>query len=249
MTSESPFLRDEPRKLREPGISRLDKIPIVECGEPLVDIRQACPHAMVNAPLPWLRETACAMLRVASESLPSGLSLLATTGMRTLDMQAAGYNMYRDSLREAHPEWPPNILNREANKFFHPPHANAPPGHTTGGAVDVRLVSDEGDELDMWSSLLGTDAKTWHTFHPNVTPEVREARMILYDVMVGAGFSNCYDEWWHYSYGDSGWACRLDQSEAIYGRVEEDDYPDEMGEAVAILRKERRLTRLGKNKK
>jgi D-alanyl-D-alanine dipeptidase len=40
-----------------------------------------------------------------------------------------------------------------------------------------------------------------------------------------AGFSNCYDEWWHWSYGDAGWACRLGHSHAIYGLVS--DVPEE----------------------
>jgi D-alanyl-D-alanine dipeptidase len=37
--------------------------------------------------------------------------------------------------------------------------------------------------------------------------------------MAEAGFSNCYDEWWHWSYGDAGWAVRLGHPQAIYGLV------------------------------
>ena len=37
--------------------------------------------------------------------------------------------------------------------------------------------------------------------------------------MTEAGFSNCYDEWWHWSYGDAGWARRLCLPHAIYGLV------------------------------
>lgn len=248
MTPDSPYLRDEARRPREPGISRLDRIPVRECGEPLADVRLACRGIAINAPLPWLRVTVCEMLQKAADAVPPPLTLLVTTGMRTLDMQAAGYAAYRESLGEAHPEWPASTLNREANRFFHPPHAKSPPGHTTGGAVDVRLLSDR-DELDMWSSLLSTDARTWHTFQCGLTPQAREGRMILYDAMVGAGFSNCYDEWWHFSYGDSGWACRLDQPCAIYGQVAEDDYPPELRAEVRRLRETGKLTRLMRSRK
>jgi D-alanyl-D-alanine dipeptidase len=46
--------------------------------------------------------------------------------------------------------------------------------------------------------------------------------------MLGVGFSNCRDEWWHYSYGDAGWAVRLGYSECIYGlaRLEPRLYED-----------------------
>lgn len=243
MIPHSPYLRDQARGLREPGISRLSKVPIVECGEPLVDIREACPGVHVSAPLPWARERVASMLSHAARALPSGLALLVTTAMRTMDMQAAGYTSYRESLRQAHPEWPVSTLNREANRFFHPPHAKAPPGHTTGGAVDVRLLAD-GKEVDLWSSQPGTSTTTWRTFHRGITPQAREGRAILYDAMVSAGFSNCYDEWWHYSYGDNGWACRLEQPHAIYGQVAEEDYPPTMRAAVEELRRTGALTRL-----
>ena len=41
--------------------------------------------------------------------------------------------------------------------------------------------------------------------------------MILVDAMLGVGFSNCRDEWWHYSYGDAGYAVRMAQKECCYG--------------------------------
>ena len=38
--------------------------------------------------------------------------------------------------------------------------------------------------------------------------------------MLGAGFSNCRDEWWHYSWGDAGWAVRMGETECCYGLVD-----------------------------
>ena len=32
--------------------------------------------------------------------------------------------------------------------------------------------------------------------------------MMIYEAITGR-VSNCRDEWWHYSYGDAGWAVRL----------------------------------------
>ena len=44
--------------------------------------------------------------------------------------------------------------------------------------------------------------------------------MLLVETMLEVGFSNCRDEWWHYSYGDAGWAVRLGYPSCIYGQVE-----------------------------
>jgi D-alanyl-D-alanine dipeptidase len=115
--------------------------------------------------------------------------------------------------------------------------------------VDVRLVTLDGQQLDMWSSLLDSHQRTWRTFSPHVTPAARDARRVLYDAMVGAGFSNCYDEWWHYSYGDSGWAARLGSPYALYGAVPEEQCPEELVAAVDRLRAEGKLTRLRLNRK
>jgi D-alanyl-D-alanine dipeptidase len=35
--------------------------------------------------------------------------------------------------------------------------------------------------------------------------------------MLDVGFSNCRDEYWHYSFGDSAWAVRIGASECPYG--------------------------------
>jgi D-alanyl-D-alanine dipeptidase len=41
--------------------------------------------------------------------------------------------------------------------------------------------------------------------------------MILVETMLSVGFSNCRDEWWHYSYGDAGWAVRMGLDSCVYG--------------------------------
>jgi len=51
-------------------------------------------------------------------------------------------------------------------------------------------------------------------------PEAEEHRKLLVETMLGVGFSNCRDEWWHYSYGDAGWAVRFGQETCSYGLIE-----------------------------
>ena len=55
------------------------------------------------------------------------------------------------------------------------------------------------------------------TFSDKISPEAKSNRMRMVEAMLGAGFSNCRDEYWHYSWGDSAWAVRVGESECPYG--------------------------------
>jgi D-alanyl-D-alanine dipeptidase len=176
------------------------------------------------------------MLNAAQALLPGDLRLRVSTALRTLEQQAEGYWGHFQKLKEQHPEWPTSILRREANKFWHPPDTRAVPGHCTGGAVDVTLLGPDGEPLDMTSSRReGRD--TTPTYSADLAETSHANRSLLIHVMTQAGFSNCYDEWWHWSYGDAGWACRLGMPHALYGMV-----PETPAEAVRQI-EERRLAR------
>lgn len=207
-----------PHSPREPGIGRLCRVPTVDNGEPLVDLREACPELDIVACPTFAREGIAWMLNQAQALLPAGNRIRVGTALRTLQQQSDGYWGHFNKLREKHPEWPLATLRREANKFWHPPDTRAVPGHCTGGAVDVTLLGPDGEPLDMTSARReGRD--TTPTYSAWLTDAARANRELLIRVMTGAGFTNCYDEWWHWSYGDAGWACRLGQPHALYGMV------------------------------
>lgn len=228
--ADSHYDRDALHPPREPGIGRLSHIPVEECGEPLVDLSERCPQLDFATPIPWVRESVAEMLRQATELLPRPHIFLIGTGYRTLEIQRAGYQAHLRQLAERHPEWPRNILVREANRFFHPPDAKAPPGHTTGGAIDITIAGPDGTPLDLSTPKDG-HSNTDGTFYRGLTDEARKNRALLYDILSAVGFSNCTDEWWHWSYGDSGWAYRLGNPKAIYGMVT--DLPPRLAQLVA----------------
>jgi D-alanyl-D-alanine dipeptidase len=186
--------------------------------EPLVDIRTACSSPFVDvAPraCPFLRRTVAEMLLAARAALPDGYGLRATTAMRTLAMQRAYWDGYFRQMKADHPDWPLPALRRATNRFFAPYDQKAPPGHCTGGAVDVHLLDAAGERLDVTSPLEGWKAAP--TWTAGLSREAKTNRMILVEAMLTAGFSNCRDEYWHYSYGDSAWAVRTGAASCPYG--------------------------------
>lgn len=222
----------------------LDKIKIIENHEPLVDLRLACPLLTFSddagtpeGMTPFLRRSVAEMLDEASRKLPKEFHLHAISAWRSFERQKeiwwAHYNLHKSN----HPTWPESSLRRAANKYAAPVDRVAPPGHCTGAAIDVVLRKSDGSfvdlipecgkdtngikkEVDSFDEQLQADLTDWTlgaTWSERVSPAAKKTRMMLVKTMLGVGFSNCRDEYWHYSYGDSGWAVRVGAKECPYG--------------------------------
>lgn len=198
----------------------LNRIPIVDNGEPLVDLRETNPElSFGDYCLPYVRSAVADALKAASKNLPEHLDLRIYTALRTLQQQADMYWGNYNRAKEQHPTWPTSTLRRMTNRFFAPPDAKAPPGHCTGGAVDVALLRrDTGEALDMRSPIEGW--KSAPTAVHGLSPEAAENRRILCFLMYSTGLSNCHEEFWHWSFGDSAWAARVGAPAACYGLIE-----------------------------
>ena len=196
----------------------LNRIPIRDNGEPLVDLREACPGViLLPGCLPYLREGVAGRLNAAQAALPEGVRFRVSTALRTLTMQSEMYWENYRKLQETRPELPVSALRRRTNRYFAPPDYKAPPGHCTGGAVDVSLEGLDGQALDLTEPTKGWEGAD--TYSEKIGPDARRHRGWLIDALQGAGFSNCRDEWWHWSWGDSAWAVRIGDSVAHYGHI------------------------------
>lgn len=226
-------------------MAALNKIKIVENNEPLVDIRKVCPQLKfmpdVGTPegmTPFLRKTVAEMLDEASRKLSGDFSLYAISAWRSFKLQKAIWWTHYNGHKKLHPDWSEASLRRATNKYAAPVDNIAPPGHCTGSAIDVVLQKSDGSFVDLlpecgtdttglqksndgdFNKLLPEDTDDWtlgSTWTKVVDPKVKKTRMMLLETMLGVGFSNCRDEYWHYSYGDSGWAVRVGEKECPYG--------------------------------
>ncbi len=203
-------------------IAALNRIPILEKNiawesrEPLIDIRDKCPNLILAEHIcPYLRSKVVDMLNRAQNSLPRDYKLKVGTALRTLSMQSNGWDNYFARMEKENPEWPLSALRRATNHFFAPYDQPAPPGHCTGGAVDVSLLDPEGNVIDLTAPTTGWEAA--YTWSDKINAEAKHHRMMMVNAMLGAGFSNCRDEYWHYSYGDSAWAVRVGEKSCPYG--------------------------------
>lgn len=74
--------------------------------------------------------------------------------------------------------------------------------HNRGGAVDISLITEDGQVLDM-----GTDfdhfGEQAHRNHEHLTSAQAKNRKILDEAMFEAGFEGISSEWWHFNLPDA----------------------------------------------
>lgn len=206
-------------------VTELRRIPIVECGEPLASFLGMGERIVQDRPVfaytraTMARKTVVQMLSRAADALPPGYRLGIIEGWRPAYIQRRMYLAVWRWFEGRNPDWSHTKLRRVVNRFTAPLDARVPPPHTTGGAVDVRLLNEEGEQCDCRSPFEPFDTAAYPMNAKGLSQLARENRMILARAMTEGGLTNYPSEYWHWSYGDQGWAYRGGHGHAIYGPV------------------------------
>ncbi len=208
--------------------NELDAVEIRDNGEPLVDFLKLCPRLVLAPRHPvfefprvhLLRETVARKLCQAANALPAGLTFHVVEGYRPIEVQRA---MFEHAIGEAHrrfPDWPTEKLRIEAGRYSAPPDAKTPPPHTTGAAFDITIVDENAQELDFISPFELLDVRGAAMNARGLSETAQANRALLNRVLESQGLTNYVDEWWHWSYGDNGWALRTRAPFALYDKTE-----------------------------
>ncbi|MEU3895522.1 M15 family metallopeptidase [Streptomyces sp. NPDC045251] len=203
---------------------RVAAVPVQECGERLVDVRQDSPLLVDRrkwqdsaGDFAYLRKGVLARLLEAQAQLPPGLRLLFVEGYRPPALQRHYFDKYATRLRTEHPEWSPDQIRSAASRYVSPPEI-AP--HSAGAAVDLTLADLDGRELDLGTRMNATpeeSAGACYTHAGDISDEARSHRSVLGAALAAAGLVNYPTEWWHWSYGDRYWALATGATAAHYG--------------------------------
>ncbi len=208
------------------------RIPIDDNNEPLVDLTKQStiaygpsPEIPNNTSYTYLRKTVYDKLKEANEQLPKGMNICLYEGCRSLELQEMIFDEHHENIQSRHPDWSLDDIFNETIKLVSPVtnkdgSQNIPP-HSTGAAIDVYLIDDEGRAFDM-----GIHPKDWmqdkdgvlsFTDSNLISDAAKINRRIMSHVLSNAGFVNYPTEYWHWSYGDRYWAFVKNQPVAIYG--------------------------------
>lgn len=218
-----------PRSFGEP-LTKLRAVPIATNGEPLVDpcTLSSRIHFLEKHPkfadmprTPKVRKTVAEMLARAAAMLPPGTDISIIEGFRPLHQQRFMYEHLKAEFAVRHPEWAKATLHRVTNTMSAPPDDPCPPPHSTGGAVDLSLISIGSRTLLDMTSPFEMDDKSAPSDTPGLSEDAQSNRHLLFQTLQAVGLTNYIGEWWHWSFGDSGWALRTHAPHALYDRLPE----------------------------
>ena len=208
------------------GDPRVAAVPARDCGEELLDARDASALCVATDADPrssaytLLRRSVLERLVDAQRALPAGVRLLVVEGYRPYELQDFYFTRHRQRLMDADPALSESAAFLSASRFVSPPDV-AP--HVSGAAVDLTLVDREGRQLDMGTPIDASPEESDGAcyFHAdNITADARVNRELLATALAGAGLVNYPTEWWHWSYGDRYWALMTGQPHAVFGPVQ-----------------------------
>ncbi len=210
------------------------KILIQECGEPLVPIplelfavESPHPYEKLGADYEgrspyYLREGVLDALIQAQKRLEQkhpGWRIQIFDAYRPLAVQQFMVNYtFADLIRQRGLK-AEELSSQEKNKLWQkiyqlwavPSHDPAtPPPHSTGAAVDVTLVDENGEVVDMGSPIDELSGRSHPQHYANSTDPKEQQyhlnRELLLEIMKESGFGRHLVEWWHFSLGDQMWA-------------------------------------------
>ena len=179
------------------------------------------PHAESQC---FVREEVYDLLIEASNKLPEGYKFKILDAWRPFALQKELFHVYSaDIINKFGLE---NCTEEQKKalicKFVSEPEEdrNVPPVHTTGGAVDLTLLDENGNELEMGTGFDAFTDKTATDYFERHGDEktICHNRRLLYHVMTSVGFTNLPSEWWHFDYGDRFWGY-YNEKPAIYRGV------------------------------
>lgn len=208
------------------GDPRIAAVQVRESGAELVDVRTHDSLAVSDlradetGAFAQVRSDVLERLLHANSALPSGVRLLVVEAYRPPSLQNRYFEEYREELRAENPDWDPERLFLAASRYVSPP-AIAP--HSAGGAVDLTLCTDGGEELDLGTRVNASPEESegaCYTGYRDLSAEARHHRDVMAAALGEAGFVNYPTEWWHWSYGDRYWALATGAGGALYGPIE-----------------------------
>jgi D-alanyl-D-alanine dipeptidase len=222
-------MRNQKISLAEP-ITELRHVKIIDNGEPLIEYLPLSPRLIHDKPRydyhreALARKSVAEALAQAADKLPPGMKLAVIEGWRPLHIQKRMYLSAWKRFQDRHPDWSETQLRRVVNRFTAPVASKVPPPHSTGGAVDVTLVNEEGRQFDMISPYEMFNQHAFPFAAKKLSDTARRHRDIVAAAFEGTVLTNYPSEYWHWSYGDQGWAYRGGHPHALYGPIEPPGY-------------------------
>jgi len=122
--------------------------------------------------------------------------------------------------KRKHPDMGIDEIHETVSYFIAPEKEST---HTTGGAVDALIYDLKADRVMDFGTNDGLKIdlnKKCYPHHPEISDEAKKNRALLIGLFEAEDFVVDLKEYWHFDFGNAGWALEKGKEFAFYGILE-----------------------------
>lgn len=146
--------------------------------------------------------------------------LIIRSVWRSFSHQKMLWDDYAALQKKKHPDMGMDEIHKTVSYFIAPEREST---HTTGGAVDALIYDLKTDRVMDFGTNDGLNIdlnKKCYPYHPEISKEAKENRALLIGLFEAEDFVVDLKEYWHFDYGNAGWALEKRKDHALYGIIE-----------------------------
>jgi len=150
-----------------------------------------------------------------------GKRLIIRSVWRSFDHQQLLWEDKVESLQKEFPNKQLEEIREFVSYFIAPPSKSM---HSTGGSVDALIYDLKNDCVMDFGTNDGLKIELsdkCYPYHPYIPLEAKKNRKLLIDLFENEDFVCDIKEYWHFDYGNAGWAVEKGKKNSFYGIIKE----------------------------
>ncbi len=204
--------------------------PIYDNGSPLVSLKKLQLNLIYEPSLMkdyqyLVRVELVEKIKKISESLSQqGKTLVIRSAWRSFIHQQLVWEKNISMMKRKFPKKSIKEIHRITSYFVAQPNKST---HTTGGAIDALIQDNKTKKILDFGTNKGLEiklSKKCYPHHPQISEEAKENRKLLITLFEQEDFVCDIKEYWHFDYGNIGWAIEKRKDHAFYGVVKSHNY-------------------------
>lgn len=161
------------------------------------------------------------IVRISERLRSEEKKLIIRSVWRSFEHQKLLWDGKVNSLSKEFPNKQPEEITEFVSYFIAPPTKSM---HSTGGAVDALIYDLKNDcvmDFGTNDGLIIELSDKCYPYHPHISPKAKENRKLLMNLFKEEDFVVDIKEYWHFNYGNAGWAVEKEKKHAFYGIIKE----------------------------
>ncbi len=158
--------------------------------------------------------------RISERLIEQNKTLVIRSAWRSFKHQRLLWEQNLSAIQEKFPNKSINELNEIVSYFIAPYNKST---HATGGAIDALILDNKTNQILDFGTNKGLKIelnKKCYPHHPEISKEAKDHRTLLISLFEQEDFVCDLKEYWHFDYGNIGWAIEKQKDHAFYGIIE-----------------------------